>query len=192
VGQPGMSYLTQAEKFELGRKVRANGDIREGDRLLFDAALDHYSCKTGRCDPSATTLGNAVARNERTARRRLERLEAHGVLRLFKRKGRSTLIELPHPSLVATPDNYVSGPVIHNPGQMEQAPRTNGTTTPDTMLSDEPETSEREEKRHSGKGNGTSSSRNPKPLDPFPTPEERKANLAKWEEVKRRLKVRQP
>ena len=68
--------MTPAEKFTLGRLVRARKDVRVLDRLIFAAALDYLNCKTGRCDPGAKTLAVDVAVSERTVRRGLERLQA--------------------------------------------------------------------------------------------------------------------
>lgn len=143
--------MTPAEKFTLGRLVRARKDVRVLDRLIFAAALDYLNCKTGRCDPGAKTLAVDVAVSERTVRRGLERLQAKRLVWIQERRGRTPMLRFPlstgtdsHLS-APTPDSYVSAPSAPpDPRcrQMAHEVRTNGAIGADSYVSDEPRTIE--------------------------------------------------
>jgi hypothetical protein len=50
--------------------------------------LDHYNCRTGRCNPSVETLAEATGLDSRTVSRAVGRLEALGLFHVTRRPGR--------------------------------------------------------------------------------------------------------
>ena len=175
--------MTPAEKFELGCEVRARADILPTYRLLFAAALDRYNTKTGRCDPSSTTLAADIGVSINTARRALVVLEEHGLIRRIPRNGKTA-------QLMFTPPTAMGGATESDPSQKGRVPLPKGDVTPPTAMGAEPLTLEPKGKRHSGKWRGNGAQASPDAPDPRPSPEDRERAIAVWEEAKRRLKAK--
>lgn len=64
------------------KAINLTPGIRNGDRAVAAALLDHFNRKTGQCDPGIERLAGLLGVSERTIFRSLNRIEAD---RLFKR-----------------------------------------------------------------------------------------------------------
>ena len=61
--------------------------LRESDRRVACALLDHFNRKTGQCDPSLPTLAGLLGLSDRTVIRATIRLEAAGLFRKIRHGG---------------------------------------------------------------------------------------------------------
>jgi hypothetical protein len=63
------------------------GGLRESDRRVACALLDHLNRKTGQCDPSLETIAALLGISRRTVIRATSRLEAAGLFRKIRHGG---------------------------------------------------------------------------------------------------------
>lgn len=61
--------------------------LKESDRRVACALLDHFNRKTGQCDPSLPTLAGLLGLSDRTVIRATIRLEAAGLFRKIRHGG---------------------------------------------------------------------------------------------------------
>lgn len=87
------------------------------------AALGTYAGKSGHCWPSAGTLAERLAINERTVRRALDRLERHGYIATERRLGQSSIYRMRRTLVSRVPWTKES--------EVEPEPRTLVSGTPD-------------------------------------------------------------
>jgi len=64
------------------KAINLTPGLKNGDRAVAAALLDHFNRKTGRCDPGIERLASLLGVSERTIFRSLNRIEAD---RLFRR-----------------------------------------------------------------------------------------------------------
>jgi hypothetical protein len=80
--------ISRDHKFQLARLVRVRNDIDAKDRLLFDEMIiDHLYCDSGTCRVSQQVLADRFGESDRNIRRRIQRLEDHGVLTMKQTRG---------------------------------------------------------------------------------------------------------
>lgn len=62
-------------------------ELRDSDRKIAGALLEHFNRKTGQCDPSLETLAILVGINRRTVIRAISRIESLGLFRKVRHGG---------------------------------------------------------------------------------------------------------
>jgi hypothetical protein len=83
---------TLRRQVKLVISVLENAKFSPLAKVVFALLLLKYrNGKTGRCDPSANTIGALVGRHERIVRGAIDELEAAGEIRTLERKGTSSL-----------------------------------------------------------------------------------------------------
>jgi hypothetical protein len=89
-GKTSMSGLQKQVKLAIS--VLANPELSPLAKVIFMLLLLKYrDGKTGRCDPSANTIGDLVRRHERIVRGAIDGLKAAGEIKTLERKGTSSL-----------------------------------------------------------------------------------------------------